>query len=106
MQQLKSYTAFLTEAGGLVLVLPPVGANVPENPKIVYDGGEHALFYKTPTQVYILDYLNDVARAALKEQSSVLLFEVNTDLQMIVRDYDVPIEMSANPLNLSLTEPI
>ena len=106
MQQLESYTAFLTEAGGLVLVLPPVGANVPENPKIVYDGGEHALFYKTPTQVYILDYLNKVAQEALKEQTSILLFEVNTDLQMIIRDYDVPVELTPDPLNISLTEQV
>ena len=103
MQQLESYTAFLTEEGKLVLVVPPVGANVPEDPKIVYDGGEHALFYKTPTQVYILDYLNEVARAALREQSSILLFEVNTDFQIIVRDYDVPVELTTDPLKISLT---
>ena len=56
MQQMGKYSCFLTEKGDVVVVIPFMGQGGPKNPKIMYDNGEHAVFYKTKTVSVILDY--------------------------------------------------
>ena len=91
MQQMKLYTTFLTENGDVVCVIPAVQGGNPEQPKILYDGHQHALFYRAPGQSFVLDYLNDAIQIALKRTDKVLLFEVDLDQQDIVTDYFVPV---------------
>ena len=87
MQQMKNYTTFVTEKGDLVIVLPLVEDAEPLNSKVLYDGKEHALLYRTPNEVIILDYLNEVAQAIMKQAGQVLIFEVDLNQQDIIRDY-------------------
>ena len=91
MEQMKKYSCFLTEKGDVVVVIPFLDKKEPENPKILYAGAEHALFYKTEREPVILDYLNEVVRPFLAKATRVLLFEVNLETQDIVKDYFVPV---------------
>lgn len=87
MKQMESYTAFLTENADLVIVIPLVAQTQADQPKILYDGKEHALFYRRPDDVIILDYLNEIARAAMMQSSRILIFEIDEKKQTIVSDY-------------------
>lgn len=91
MKQMKLYTTFLIENGDVVCVIPAVRENEPEQPKILYDGNQHALFYRAPGQSFVLDYLNEAIQIALKQTDKVLLFEVDLDQQDVVTDYFVPV---------------
>ena len=91
MQQMKSYTTFLNEKGDLIIVIPFIKGSNAINPKILYDGNEHALFYRQPNESIVLDYLNEVAQVILKQGGKILMFEVNLDTQDIVSDYFVPV---------------
>ncbi len=94
MKQMKLYTTFLTEKGDIVCVIPTEDANPPSQPKILYAGGEHALFYRTPDQAFILDYINEVVQTVLKQTSKLLMFEIDLKQQDILTDYFVPIIMA------------
>ena len=92
MQQIKSYNCFLTEKGYIVVAIPFIDVNAPKQAELLYAGGEHALFSKTPEQTVILDYLNEIVRPVLGEANRILLFEVDLAVQAIVRDYFVPVK--------------
>ena len=92
MQQMEKYSCFLTEKGDVVVVIPFLGTEKPQNPKVLYAKGEHALFYKAKKEAVILDYLNEMIRPFLNIASRILLFEVNLETQEIVNDYFVPVE--------------
>jgi len=92
MQQLKSYNCFLTEKGDIVVAIPFIDENAPKKAELLYAGGEHALFSKTPEQTVVLDYLNEIVRPVLGEANRVLLFEIDTTVQAIIRDYFVPVK--------------
>ena len=91
MQQMKSYTTFLTEKGDLVIVIPFIKNSQALNAKILYDGKEHALFYRRPEEVIVLDYLNEVAQIVLCQAGKILMFEVDIESQKIISDYFVPV---------------
>ena len=80
MKQMKLYTMFLTEKGELVCVIPTMDTSFPTQSKILYDGGKHALFYRTSNQIFILDYVNKAIQTVLKLQQ-----------QNVVTNYFVPI---------------
>lgn len=61
----------------------------PERPKVIYGGGEHALFYRSFDQTVILDYIHPEAREALRKVKSVLMVEFHGDA--IIREYNVPV---------------
>lgn len=92
MRQMKSYTCFLTEKGDVVVVIPFMGTNKPNRSKLLYAGGEHAVFYKTAKEEVILDYINEIIQPILKETKRVLLFEVDVTKQKIMQSYFVPVK--------------
>ena len=104
MQQMKSYTTFLNEKGDLIIVIPFIKGSSPLHPKILYDGKEHALFYRQPNESIILDYLNEVAQVILKQGRKVLMFEVNLTTQDIVNDYFVPVIITEKLPTFDLAE--
>lgn len=59
----------------------------PEDPHILYDGGEHALFHRRKDEPILLDFVHPDARAALAGVKTVLISEVMG--KNIVREYDV-----------------
>ena len=47
----------------------------PKDAVILYDGGEHALFYRDPERTIVLDYIHPQARELLKKASQVIVGE-------------------------------
>ena len=93
IKQMKLYTNFLTEKGDLVCVIPVLETKQPSQPKILYDGGEHALFYRAPGETFVLDYLNEVVQVVLKQTQKLLMFEVDLQEQNVILDYFVQVMM-------------
>ena len=75
INQLKQYTCFISETGMLIIVIPAIQGLPHATPKILYDGGDHALLYRRPEDPFILDYLN----------------EVDTHTQTVISDYFLPV---------------
>jgi len=74
----------------------------PERPKVIYGGGEHALFYRSLDQTVILDYLHPEVRDTLRKVSSVLVVEFHGD--SIIREYNVPVrQVKQLPIPSDLT---
>ena len=104
MKQMKSYTTFLTEKGDLVVVIPFIQDSQTSNSKILYDGKEHALFYRRPEEVIILDYLNEAAQIVLRQAGRIIMFEVDLDKQSIINDYFVPVIMTEKLPHFELSQ--
>lgn len=49
------------------------------DPKIVYDGKDHALLYRNPEQIILLDYINDELKDRLFNAERVMISEFNID---------------------------
>ncbi len=49
--------------------------NSPEHPKVVYDGGDHAVFFRSPEEKIILDYIHPEVRDKLRKASGVIMVE-------------------------------
>jgi hypothetical protein len=47
----------------------------PLNPKIIYDGHDHALFLRNDEQKIILDYINPEVRDKLRKSQAVIIVE-------------------------------
>ena len=60
---------------------------IPTNPVLIYDGGEHALFYRTQNQVILLDFIHPEARKYLQEASNILFSE--TKNYQVIMEYNV-----------------
>jgi hypothetical protein len=60
----------------------------PDNPKLVYDGGDHALLHRNGGHVVILDYINPDVRQPLTKTKEVLIGEHSKkDKKNYVREY-------------------
>ena len=55
------------------------------NSKIVYDGGQKALLYRTDKETIALDFIHPAIRGDLKKKKEVLVVEVNAGA--VVREY-------------------
>ena len=66
----------------------------PDNPKLVYDGGEHALLHRNGGHVVILDYINPNVRPSLTKTKEVLIAEhPKKDKNKFVREYVAVVKM-------------
>lgn len=75
-------------------------SDTPENPLLIYDGGEHALFYRKKDQVILLDFIHPEVRPFLKEAKIILFSE--TQNYQIIRDYNVPCKIVTNlPIDIN-----
>lgn len=78
----------------------------PENPMILYDGQDHAMFYRRRGQTVMLDYINKDMQKTVYDAKQVFVVELK-DPKNAVRTYVVPIKQVARlPLdNISLVTP-
>jgi hypothetical protein len=78
----------------------------PENPMILYDGKDHAMFYRRRGQTVMLDYINKDMQQTVYDSKQVFVVELK-DPKHAVRTYVVPIKQVAHlPLeNISLVTP-
>jgi len=66
----------------------------PDNPKLVYNGGEHALLHRNGDHVVILDYINSDVRQPLKKTKEVLVAEhPKGEEKNFVREYTAAVKI-------------
>ena len=66
----------------------------PKEPKIIYDGKDHAIFYRNLDNSVLLDYINPAVREHLKKAKTILMVEVPTpEAKEPTRSYDVPMKI-------------
>ena len=66
-------------------------AGGPENPRLVYDGGDSALLYRSRESSVVLNAINPHARIPLKSVSEILMVEL--DEEEVAREYKVPVRI-------------
>lgn len=49
--------------------------NLPERPKVIYDGKDHAVFLRSPNEKIILDYIHPEVREKLRQAPAVIMVE-------------------------------
>ena len=49
--------------------------NQPQHPKIIYDGRAHAIFFRSPEDKMILDYIHPEVRDKLRKAPEVIMVE-------------------------------
>lgn len=88
MEHEYDYNVIITAEGPLVFVVKTRDGE-PNNPFILYDGGEHATFYRSEHETVLFDYLNEKVIPLLQEAEKAIIFEIDDDLQEVVKDYEV-----------------
>ena len=81
----------LQNAAGEILIIIKYHKGGPENPRLVYDGGDTALLYRSRESAVFLDGINDKARGPLKSVDEILMVEVEGD--DVAREYKVPVRV-------------
>lgn len=90
VEQEKQYN-ILKNASGQLMFLIRGRLNNAENPEIVYDGKDHALFYRNPTNTIILDYIHPEIQKYLATIHEALIVEINGGA--ITREYMASVKM-------------
>ena len=72
----------------------------PVSPKLIYDGAEHALFYRkspkpespqNPPERVLLDFIDESIRPLLQQKQNVLFMEVDYESETVLRAYKVSV---------------
>lgn len=92
MIQEKDYEIVPTADGTLIFAISPRN-DEPQNPFMMYDGGEHAKFYRRPSEIVLLDYINPGAKEPLLKAEFVIMTEVDYSQEKVVRDYKVKVRI-------------
>ena len=93
----KEYEIVTTQEGALVFVIKPCG-NEPDLPILIYDGGNHATFYRTSDDVMLLDYISSEVQSQLNKSKFILVTELDSDKGQIIRDYKARVKIfRSNP---------
>lgn len=81
----------LQNGAGELLIIIKYREGGPENPRLVYDGGAHALLYRSRESAVLLDSINTAARQPLKSADEVTMVEIEDD--EVAREYKVPVRI-------------
>lgn len=84
----------LQNAAGEILIIIEYREGGPENPRLVYDGGEQALLYRSRESAFMLNSIVREARMPLKSVNEVLMVEIEND--DVAREYRVPVRVVRN----------
>ena len=79
----------LQNAAGEILLIINARPTPPDNPRIVYDGGEKALIYRSRESAFTLNNIAPQARPSLMRVDEVLVVELEND--DVAREYKVPV---------------
>lgn len=74
MKCAKDYQAVISADGRLAFVIP-AGKDEPHSPKLIYNGGESALLYRSAADILVLDKLHEEAQKALCRKRSVVIMK-------------------------------
>ena len=84
----------LQNAAGEILIIIEYREGGPENPRLVYDGGEQALLYRSRESAFMLNSIAREACMPLKSVNEVLMVEIEND--DVAREYRVPVRVVRN----------
>ena len=79
----------LQNAAGEIMLIIHAREGEPDNPRIVYDGGDSALLYRNRESAIILEGIAEKAREPFLKVDQVLVVEVKND--DVAREYKVPL---------------
>lgn len=91
MDQERNYKVIITNEGILVFLIKS-RPDEPLKPFVLYDGGLHATLYRKADETIAFDYLNEKIIPILKEAQKILVFELDDDIEDVLRTYEVPIK--------------
>ena len=97
--QAGSYLIQPTEEGIPVAEIPSV-PGMPQDAVVVYDGGEHALFFRNKKEGIILDFLNDLVKEMLMKAETMAICEISAESGAVAPIYRVPIIRSEEKINI------
>ena len=86
MQHENDYSVIITNEGPLVFIIKARDTE-PESPFLLYDGGNHATFYRGEHETVLFDFLNEQVVPILQKSESIVVFEVDDEIEDISRDY-------------------
>ena len=81
----------LQNAAGEILIIIEYCEGGPENPRILYDGGDSVLLYRSRESAFMLNDIAEEARLPIKSVSEVLIAEIEND--DVAREYKVPMRI-------------
>ena len=84
IEQEKNFNILKNESGKLMILIRARLEDAAK-PKLVYNGGEHALLYRNDHNTIVLDYIHPAIRKALRQKKQVLIVETNNG--SVVREY-------------------
>ncbi|MGD9637909.1 MAG: hypothetical protein AB7U85_02480 [Alphaproteobacteria bacterium] len=88
-----NYSIF-TNADNEIMVTVLEQKGEPIEPCILYDGGDHAILYRSQENGMILDYIDDEVKTLIKKSKQILIAELpNADAQEPTRSYFVPVKV-------------
>lgn len=106
----EAYYDILANSEGELLFCLKAREGSPDRPQILFNGKDHALFYRTADQMIVLDYIHPEVSPLLGEASSVLVAEFSdatpdNPTKGIVREYTASVRhVSKLPLVTDLKE--
>ena len=84
IEQERNYNILQNESGDLMILIRARLEDA-ERPKLVYNGGEHALLFRNDHHTVVLDYVHPAIRKVLRRKKQVLVVETNNGA--VVREY-------------------
>lgn len=81
----------LQNGAGEILIITKYRDGGPENPRLIYDGADVALLYRSRESAVFLDGINPEARGPLKSVDEVMIAEI--DGNEVAREYKVPVRI-------------
>lgn len=79
----------LQNGAGEIMIIINGEDSPPENPRIVYDGGDEMMLYINKTRASMIEHLTQEAQSAMLDVKKVLVVEIKDD--DVLKEYDVPV---------------
>lgn len=79
---------------GEIYIFIDAQKDVPEKPRVIYDGKDHAIFIRSPEEKIILDYIHPEVRDKLRKSVGVIMVE--TILENIKDSYVAEMQIVDN----------
>ena len=92
IHQEKAYLMTADTDNNLYLIMSAKVGQPDEQAHVMYDGKEHALLYHHSGQIIILDFLPKKIRSLMENAEKIKITETLSDLETIVRQYELKIK--------------
>jgi uncharacterized protein YlaN (UPF0358 family) len=89
IEQEKNFNILKNPTGDLMILIRARLDNA-THPKIIYDGGEHAILYRNDDNTIVLDFIHPSIRSDLERVVTLLVVEANNG--SIIREYTAEVK--------------